>query len=303
MVLVLSLGVGCRQILGIDPGVVRDDAARDDMLGPADADVGVDVPNDAPVDALPPGTWTNITLVPGTSGDQDPTLTSDQLEMYFTRGGSTILSMTRATITSAWSAADVQTFGGSPVVINHSPELSADGLLIAFSSNRGGTGLDIYLASRLSRTSAWAPPVPFSDLNSTFDEHPGSATADLARIVLSSNRGGSGTGLDLFESTGNSGTYTPPVRIPLSTTVEDSAPFLTNDGLTLYYSSGVAANGLDLHVATRPDRGAAFTTGTKIQELTDPGSGETDPWVSPDGHDLYFAADRGGGMRIYHASR
>ena len=93
----------------------------------------------------------------------------------------------------------------------------------------------------------------------------------------------------------------PSAGMPLSTTTEDSAPFLTNDGLTLYYASG-PSGARDLYIATRGSVGTQFTSGTKIAELST-AFNDSDPWVSSDGREIYFISDRDGALRIWHASR
>lgn len=94
-------------------------------------------------------------------------------------------------------------------------------------------------------------------------------------------------------------------RVPgsgeLSTITDDGSPFLTLDGLTLYYGSG-PSGARDIYVATRTSVNDAFTSGAKIDELNT-NANDSDPWVSPDGKEIYFVSNRDGAMRIWHASR
>jgi Tol biopolymer transport system component len=83
---------------------------------------------------------------------------------------------------------------------------------------------------------------------------------------------------------------------------EESTPEISDDGLTLYYTSSLGFDGLDLYVATRASLTMHFTTGTKITELSTQ-EADADPWVSSDGRVIYFTSNRGNGARIYHASR
>ncbi len=306
--IVIVLGTtSCRQILGIDPGSVRGDAGGGDA-GDAMLDDDGDVPTiDAMIDA-PPVVWTNVAVVPGFSaGDQDPTLTSDMLELYFTRGTDIYFS-TRPTATSAWNTPMEAGYTTPVGSFEQSPELTGDGLVLQFTSDRGtGTDLDVYYVARLNRASAWGQPTELASVNrGAFDERPGSATTDGKYLTLSSDRNGNGTSVDLYEAfrPGALGTaYDPPVRIPLSTNGEDGSPFLTNDGLTLYYASAPVGSAIrDLFVATRPSPSVPFSAGTRIDELCTTAN-DSDPWVSPDGREIYFVSDRDGLTRIWHASR
>lgn len=291
--------MGCRQILGIDSASVGGDATVEDAS--ADAELTDAMPLDSMIDSAPMG-WTNIAPVSGfAAGDQDPTLTGDMLELFFSRG-SDIYYSTRATESSAWGTPMPAPF--AMAAIDTSPEITPDGLVLLFGSDRGaGMRLDIYFTARASRMGSWTSPDAIATINHTsFDELPGSVNVDASRITLSSDRNGMGT--DLYESIrmGALGTpYYPPVRMPLSTSVDDGAPFLTSDGLTLYYASGPGGS-RDLFVATRATLADSFTTGTRIDELNTP-SNDSDPWVSPDGREIYFTSDRDGALRIWHASR
>lgn len=297
---------GCRQLLGIDPGTVQGDAGASDALADSSApDTTIDARPDAPLDASA-RVWSDPELVVGlASGDEDPTLTGDLLEMYFTRNND-VFYTTRTNTTALWGPPHVASFqmGGT----DEAPELTADGLILQFASNRGAGGtLDVYFTSRASRAADWGPPVALDSLNSsTSDDLPGSATTDLSRVTLASDRNGGGTGLDLYESTriGNAGiSYTAPALIPLSTVGTDASPFLSADGLALYYAMSPANDpNRDLYVATRASTTDPFSGGTRIDELSTTFN-DSDPWVSPDGNDIYFTSTRNGTTRIWHARK
>jgi len=101
--------------------------------------------------------------------DTEPALTSDGLEFFFTSnrpgslGGKSIWHVTRAQVNDAW---------GSPVPLtsidsaNHeqSPSLSDDGLILFFSSNRGGN-FDIYAAARSNRQAPFGAPSRVAELS------------------------------------------------------------------------------------------------------------------------------------------
>jgi Tol biopolymer transport system component len=297
--------LGCRQILGIESGSVRGDASS---AGDAPLD-------DAPLDDAPSNTdamidaavaWTNLQVVAGLApGDEDPSLTGDMLELYFTRGND-VMFVTRPNVGAAWSTPMTVMF---PMGANMdvSPEVTTEGLFLLFASDRGaGSGLDLYYVARAMRSSPWSMPAAMTELNaSPSNERPGATTTDGRRLVMSSDRN-STTGLDLFEAIrpGILGTpYDPPVRIPLSTNGEDGSPFLSPDGLTLYYAMAAAGSPQrDLYVSTRATLADQFTVGTPIDELNT-AVNDSDPWVSPDGREIYFLSSRDGSSRIWRATR
>jgi hypothetical protein len=292
--------LGCRQILGIEPGSVRDDAMTGDVLME-------DAPEaDAMIDA-PSSRWQKPQLVMGlANGDQDPTLTGDLLELYFTRG-TDVMFMTRADVNSPWSPVSTATFPMGAGTDDQGPELTAEGLFLLFTSDRGpGDNYDIYYVARATRTGSWSMPEAITELNSNAGaDRPGSTTTSGDRIVITSDRSGS-TGLDLYEAIrpGLLGTpYDPPVRMPINTAGDDGAPFLSLDGLTLYYAASPLGLGQrDLYVSTRTSLAEQFTIGTPIDELNTQAN-DSDPWVSPDGREIYFFSNRDGAGRIYRAIR
>jgi Tol biopolymer transport system component len=77
--------------------------------------------------------------------------------------------------------------------------------------------------------------------------------------------------------------------------------FLTEDGLTLFYSSAASVDAGDLFYAVRPSMDEPFGEPVPIADLNT-GADERDPWLSPDGSTLYFATNREGTLDIYVAS-
>lgn len=293
----LLSATGCKQILGLDPGVV----ALEDAT-PVDAPEE-DAAPDAVIDAGPE--WT-IELVPtGVDNDQDPTLTPDLLEMYFTRNNR-IYFMTRPSVVEPWSAPQPASFaapGGGDV--DASAEISADGLAIVFGSTRGnGSGLDVYYVLRSTRTSAWSSPQSIPALNVTgpINDAPGGFTQDYLRVVLSSAREGDE---DLFEAVRPTlnDVFGAPTKLTFSSPTEiEAAPHISLDGKRLYFSKGPTA-ARDIYMTARATVNSAWLTPVRVSDGISTASNESDPWASADNNQLYFSSDRGGTTRIYHAYR
>jgi Tol biopolymer transport system component len=83
----------------------------------------------------------------------------------------------------------------------------------------------------------------------------------------------------------------------VSSDQNDSAPALSADGLSLYFTSDRpgSAGDFDLYVARREHAADAFSPPTPIDEINTPANEDT-PFVTPDGLTLYFSSNRPGGL-------
>lgn len=286
-------------------------------LGDPDAaiDDAIDGATDGPItmiDAPPQGP----TLIPGlatTTEDDDPSATADLLELYFNSsrsggiGATDIWFTTRPTRTSPWAAP--QLVANINTASNEGPpEISPDGLTLMFSSDRGGGagGHDIYVATRPNRSTAFSNVTRISMLSSAQGEYAPFVQTGALRVVLTSSRNGT-TGDDLWIATrvtstdpwGNANLVTE-----LSTSVKDANAWLSQDGLTIVFSSDrPGSTGEDLWRATRASMSLPFGTPVRLATLSSTGI-DTDPWISPDGTTIFFASDRAssGDLDIYEAS-
>jgi hypothetical protein len=78
-----------------------------------------------------------------------------------------------------------------------------------------------------------------------------------------------------------------------------SGPFLTGDGLTLLYESGVGPNhqgGKDIYQSHRRDRNSPWEKPVNLGPKVNTKADETGPCLSRDGLVLFFASDRPGGQ-------
>jgi hypothetical protein len=239
----------------------------------------------------------------------NPSLTADMLEIFFTserNGGS-------ADIFVAERAARAEPFGPAQLVaelsaadVETSPAVSADGLTIWFASARaGGLGdLDIWVATRDSRGSAWSPPSNVDALNSGGKEIP-RPPGQRARVMpMASDRDMPGYYQIHFAARSDGAAqFAEPVPVPELSFPDESTVdgFLSDDGLTLLYVTGPPFGPADLYSASRRSTADPFEYPTPLEELNTPDD-ERDPWLSPDGTELYFASDRSGHYDIYVAA-
>jgi Tol biopolymer transport system component len=241
--------------------------------------------------------------------EEDPSLTADQLEIFFVsdRAGGTGL-------TDIWTSVRTSTSAAFPAPTpvgqlntaqgEFHPQVSGDGLSIYLSSNRpgGAGGADIYFATRATRTAPWVTPTIVAELSSPQTDFAAAPDSTGLHLVLGSNRTGN---IDLFISsrTSTAGTWRGPVAIAiLDTANNEQDGVLADEGRALYFTQGggVALN--ELMVARRSTVDDAFGAATPLTELNS-AMNELDPWVSEDERTIYFNSDRGGNEDLYFATR
>jgi hypothetical protein len=244
--------------------------------------------------------------------DEKPTLTADMLEMYFLSdraagpGQGDVWVSTRAGPGDLWGAPALVTAINGPSR-ETSPAISADGLTLCVASDRAGGqgGLDIWVSTRASRSGDWSAPVPLAELNSPADEIP-RPPGDHARVMPLSRRATANDPYQLYWSSRAlpSAPWTSPVHeMSLNSGNIDDDGYLMDDGVTLYFSSDRLNGSQDLFVTERPDDSAPFAVPVVMAALNTDKYEERDPWVSPDGRELYFTSDRTGSLQIYHTTR
>ncbi|HEU5056473.1 MAG TPA: hypothetical protein VFU21_08100 [Kofleriaceae bacterium] len=297
LVAALAAAPGCSTI---GPGAGDDD---DDVAQPDAAPAGPDA-------AVPLGPFGEPRVIEALSdpgaNDDDPTVTGDLLELVFNSnrtGNSQLFVSRRESVDQPWGDPDPipeLNTGDSETA----PELSTDGLAIYFSSNRPGGkgGQDIYIARRDSRDAAWDPPELVPELNSGSGDY--SPVEDDSGLVIYFYSNRDGGDQDLFVATrlSRDDPWRLTMRIDeLATDGNDADPFVTADGLALYFGTG-PAGALDIHLARRLDRDAAFDPADPVAELNSDAQ-DTDPWLSPAGRYVVFMSERTGDAEIYESDR
>lgn len=239
--------------------------------------------------------------------DDNPTLTADLLHIYFlsTRGESAdVWTASRSTPTALFGEAE------SVAAVNtdeaeSSPAISLDGLTLWVGQEReGGLGADdIWSVTRGSMGSAWSEPQNVTVLNSSDDDIPRQPGFQGLVMPLGSRRGLDGLFHTYLASrSSTSAAFEAPQLISELVFDERSTVdgFLTADGLMLFYASSTAENASDLYVVTRPGADMPFGEPVPLSEVNSPND-ERDPWVSPDGKTLFFAAYNDGDRDLFTA--
>lgn len=242
----------------------------------------------------------------------NPTLTADMLEIYFTSGRDG--GAGDVDVWTARRASVDEPFGvPEPVSIVNteefetSPAVSLEGLELWVGAERdGGLGeQDVWVSRRPSRDAEWSALTNVMELNTSEKDIPRPPAVGGRIMPLGSRRGG----LDYYQTfLAERPSPSEPFGAPreLVELEVDGANcidgFLTEDGLVLYFNRtpGAGESTGDLYVARRPDVAGAFGDAVALSDInTD--HDERDPWLSPDGKHLFFSSDRDGDLSIYEA--
>jgi len=283
---------GGRCLLG--PDDPRGDAAHRD--GARDPDAPFDAASDASTDGPAPATWgapVALAATVNTAGNEtDPSITNDRLTLYFVRtvaGDEEIFVATRASASAPFGAATAAAALNSTSA-ERSPEISANGQVITFTSNRGGN-FDVYTSVLLGPT--WSPPVVVSELSTAQVENDVAVSPDQLTALVS--RGPTGARKQFLATRASVlATFGTPVELTDISVISDTAaPSLTNGAATIYFHAGGVR---DLFVTQKA--GASYPTPTPITELNT-SSRDASPFVVQSNDYLVF--ERAGDL--FEASR
>jgi hypothetical protein len=266
-----------------------------------------------------------VTELASPSRTDNPTLTADLREIYFTTdrttGNGDVWFATRATASGAFGPpAPVAAVNGAS--FETSSAISADGLTLWFGSDRpgGAGGTDIWVSQRATRSAPWSSPENVVALNSPADDIPRPPGQHALVMPMASTKPAPGNPAVnnyqtyLASRAAAGAPFAAPVAIPELDYANRSTVdgCLTDDGLTLFFSSAPVVTGVDggadagvdkadLFVAWRRSTSEPFSVTQPLDDLNT-SADERDPWLTPDGTTLYFTSDRGGALNIYTAT-
>ena len=258
--------------------------------------------------------------------DAQPNLSKDGLSLYFTsnrpaggQGGNDIWVARRACDDCPWEApvnlgSVINTSG-----VEAGSDLSADGHLLFFHSNRAGSlgGNDIYVSRRADPNDdvGWGPPEALGpDVNTSADENAPTylQSAEDGSANLYFTRGDATTqAQDLYVAaiTRDGQTRGPAVlAVELNSIVNDAAPTVRADGRELLFHSPRSGTlgFADLWVATRQSVREPWSTPVNLGAPLNTTAFDQQPSLSHDGRTLVWASDRPlgvGGLDIWMATR
>lgn len=303
----LAVLAACEASINAGPTAVNSVDAAPVQLPDATAPPVVD----APLDGAPSGAWSAPAKVPPAATslpEDDVTMSRDTLELIFAVDpgagtGKDLYSVTRASTTSDWTTTPTKLSFDSSTTSDESPRLSADGKTLYFASGRDSSNgtLDIFAVDRalVGSTMTYGTPHALTDgTNSTLTDKWYMQCGTDHYVVVRNNTNGVG---DLFE--GTVGSAPAPIDA-LNTAQNETSPFITDDCLTIYFSSA-RVSPTRIFTATRTAIDAPWQNVAPVLDFNALGGNQEDPWLSPDGHTFAFATDVAGGANkdIYISTR
>jgi len=234
-------------------------------------------------------------------GEWDPEVSADGLSLYFSslrtdgHGSADNWVSTRPTISDPWDEPVNLGAGANSASWDSDPTVSADGLFLFFMSERpGGQGnRDIWMSQRNSLDSPWAPAENLgAGINSAKVDRGPNISVDGLTLYFDSNRGGSRDIYQAVRTSVHASWHTAVVsRVPnVNSSAEDGYPFISSDGLSLYFSSKRSGTrgDRDLYVATRASIESPWTYPVNLGDVINTPYSDFGPSISSDGLSLYF---------------
>jgi hypothetical protein len=261
--------------------------------------------------------WQNASLVLSHPSDENlsfanGTLTSvpnQATQLYFTeqlRGDPKSIVKRAEQSDNAWSTSSDLSFGGEVVDDASSPAISLAGHQLWFGSRReGSSNTDIWFCTGAGDT--WSVPVKVAELSSEADDAPRQPAVKGSIMPLSSKRhGGKYQQIYFAQRDSENSPWREPAKDFLGTInspdYESGDGFLTDDGLTLYFSS-TRAGSADLYRAHRASLDSPFGEPQALEGvgINSPDSDERDPWLRESDQQLFFSSNRSEVYEIYTA--
>jgi len=252
-------------------------------------------------------TWGAPTLISnvfaGNSGASDPTLSQDQLELIYA-SNNVLYRTTRTAIGGAWTTAMPVDFGAFALPSGasmHAPKLAPDGVQIYFAVTLQTGMTTMYYATRNATTAtSWNLPAPIVYADAGF-QVTSIAWGPGNHVIVGTT---STTAMPaLYDATWDLANKT----LSTFTMVKDGAadPYVTPDGMNLYFDALISVNGSALFVASRRTPTEAWAPEVQISELGTTGSIDTTAWVAAGAHTAYFTSQRSGATTpsLYTAQR
>lgn len=230
--------------------------------------------------------------------DGDPVPSADGLVLFFNSSRTGNLDIYSSRRTSRHEEL------GAPVIQADTEGLfpetryvrSPDGLEAFFGSSRDGGlgGWDIWHATRPDITAPFGPFAPLPGVSTARDEFDPFVSADgralyFAPAMFPAGIGGQDLAVSLRAAPG--APFMPPTLLPnVNSPAADTDPSLTADGRVLVFASDRVGGVTRVYYATRATPSDPFDAPSELTALPF-GAELHDPYVSPDGCDLYFGAD------------
>ena len=273
------------------------------------------------------GTWSEPRnlgqIVNSNKNDSEPIISADGLELYFSSdrnggyGGPDIWISKRETTQDSWEPP----VNIGPVINTSSgeymPYISNNGLILLFSSNRtGGFGnRDIYICRRSALDQPWTKPLNLGPvINSGQADDLPYLSPDNSILYFNSNRNGGFGSRDIWKVP-----IIPNIDFnfgklvnlgePINTSSIEKSPYISSDGLSLYFTSnreGSINDSEDIWISTRDSIDAPWGTPQNMGNRINSSSSDLMLLVGPVYDILSFSSDRpdrNGNFNLYTSRR
>lgn len=273
--------------------------------------------DDASSDADPTTGWSNpVELTelrdPLGTGADDPSLTDDLLQIYYGtsrsggQGFEDIWFAKRSSVNDPFGAPEPVVELNSPM-IETTMRITGNGKAIYFTSNRGGTGQNIYMSTRTDVDQPWSNPSPVPELSTVNGDWAPFAQSDQLRVILCSGPTEAEEALYVATRASTQTTWSALMRVAeLDETNESECDPVEPRSGVLYYSSNHLNADLrfDIYRASRTGSTAPYGNRTAVASVNKPGVNDRDAWVSADEQTMVFASDRDlVNMQLYITTR
>jgi hypothetical protein len=245
-------------------------------------------------------------------------LTPDELTVYFDLGtngggGATFLIYSAARGSQDASfAAPALVSGVNTTALQRAPSVTQDGLFL-YAFTGVSTSYQISVATRANTIAQFGALSAIAGVNNAPDNAGDYVLPDNSALYFFSDRSGGAGGFDMYRSARVSGTFQTPVALAgtlINTAVDELAPIVTPDELTLYFGSsrGGGLGSYDMYVSRRASTNDTWGTPVNVSELNTPAT-DFPTWISADSCVLYFTSERvpdggtGPNYAMYRAGR
>lgn len=297
-----AVSAGCGRV-GYQRIVVGDGSTQDGAIeGGTDAGPDGGIVLRCPWSSGPPafGAVEHLANVNSVWGELDTTLSPDGRTLYFISTQNDdfedVYFSTRANVDADFSLPMPQSDANAAGVADTRFFVGPSGLEAFVTSSRAGTigQSDIFRGTRMTTADAFSGFTSIPLVNSTGEEFDAFLSADSASLYFAPlGRAESMGGQDVYIAVRQppNGAFAAGTPVPnVNSAADDNDPSLTGDGRVLVFASFRGGGSPRVHYATRADASGSFGAAMVLPALSGEGP-ITDPFISPDGCELYFTAE------------
>jgi hypothetical protein len=250
-------------------------------------------------------------VINSSSTDDAPFISADGLSLYIYSnrpGGSgdwDLWMTTRETMHEDWIAPVNLGQTVNSLSREAGPCISANGLEVYYTSNRGGT-YNLWVSTRATVSDSWGEPVNLGQTvnSSSIDAGPHLSPDELSLFFHSTRPGGYG-GFDIWVTTRVSigESWGEPINLgpTVNSSSHDQGPGISADELRFVFSSDRPGGfgERDLYLTTRAIKNDPWEEPVNLGPSVNTAAHDYLPFISPDGSTLYFSSNRSGGVGGY----